>query len=58
MFKNSRSICYVFFAVGDVIVTSVNTYTSLVGINTEDKYLIKSLRVVLELQHDTTLVNA
>ena len=43
MFKNSPSICYIFFAIDDVIVTSVNTYTSVIGINTEDKYLIKSL---------------
>jgi len=44
MFKNSPSICYTFFAIDDVIVTSVNTYTSIMGISTEDKYLIKSLR--------------
>jgi len=44
MFKNSLSICYKFFAINDVIVTSVNTYTSMMGINTEDKYFIKSLR--------------
>jgi len=43
MFKNSPSICYIFFAIDDVIVTSVNTYTSMMGISTEDKYLIKSL---------------
>jgi len=48
MFKNSPSVCYIFFAVDDVIVmdvivTSVNTYTSMMGISTEDKYLIKSL---------------
>jgi len=42
-FKNSPSICYIFFAVDDVIVTSVNTYTSVMGISTEDKYLVKSL---------------
>ena len=36
-------LCYIFFATDDVIVTSVNTYTSIMGINTEDKYLIKSL---------------
>jgi len=45
MFKNSLSICYTFFAIDDVIVTSVNTDTSMMGISTEDKYLIKSLRV-------------
>jgi len=43
MFKNSPSICYTFFAVDDVIVMSVNTYISMMGISTEDKYLIKSL---------------
>jgi len=43
MFKNIPSICYVFFAVDDVIVTSVNTYMSMTGINTEGKYLTKSL---------------
>ena len=43
MFKNSRSICYIFFATNDVTVTSVNTYMSMMGINTEDKYLPKSL---------------
>jgi len=44
MFKNSRSICYIFFAIDDVIVTSVNTCTSVMGISTEEKYLIKSVR--------------
>jgi len=44
MFKNSPSICYTFFATDDVIVTLVNTYTSMMGIGIEDKYLIKSLR--------------
>jgi len=43
MFKNIPSICYVFFAVDAVIVTSVNTYMSMTGINTEGKYLTKSL---------------
>jgi len=43
MFKNSLSICYTFFAIDDVTVTSVNTYMSMMGINTRDKYLIKSL---------------
>jgi len=43
MFKNSPSICYIFFAIDHVTVTSVNTYTSMMGIGTEDKYLIKSL---------------
>ena len=43
MFKNSGSICYIFFAINDVIVTSVNTHTSIMGISTEAKYLIKSL---------------
>jgi len=42
MFKNSPSTCYTFFAIDDVIVTSVNTYTSMMGISIED-YLIKSL---------------
>jgi len=44
MFKNSPSICYIFFATDDVIVTSVNTYMSMMGISTEHKYLIKSQR--------------
>ena len=43
MFKNSPSICYIFFATDDVIVTSVNTCTSMMGISIEGKYLIKSL---------------
>jgi len=45
MFKNSLSICYIFFAIDDVIVTSVNTYTSMMGITlkNKDKYLIISL---------------
>ena len=43
MLKNSPSICYIFFAIDDIIVTSVNTYRSMMGISTEDKYLIKSL---------------
>jgi len=30
----SPSICYIFFAVDDVIVSSVNTYTSMMGIIT------------------------
>ena len=32
-----------FFATDDVIVISINTYMSVMGISTEDKYLIKSL---------------
>jgi len=44
MFKNSQSICYTFFATDDVIMTSVNTYTSITGFRTEDKYLINFLR--------------
>jgi len=32
MFKNSPYICYTFFAIDDVNVTSVNTYTSMIGI--------------------------
>jgi len=43
MLKNSPYICYTFFAIDDVIVTSVNTYTSMMGISTEDNYLAKSL---------------
>jgi len=43
MFKNIPSICYIFFAIDDVIVTSVNTYMSVTEINTEDKHLTKSL---------------
>jgi len=42
--KNSPSICYIFFAVHDRIVTSVNTYTSVMGFSTENKYLMKCLR--------------
>jgi len=37
MFKNSPSVCYIFFAIDDVIVTSVNSYTSMMGISTVDK---------------------
>jgi len=37
MFKNSSYICYIFFAIDDVTATSVNTYTSMMGIRTEDK---------------------
>ena len=44
MFKNSPSTCYIFFAIDDVTVTSVNTCTSMMGISTVEKYLIKSLR--------------
>jgi len=29
MFKNSPSICHKFFAIDDITVTSVNTYTSV-----------------------------
>jgi len=31
MFKNCPSICYIFFAINDVIVMSVNTYMSVIG---------------------------
>jgi len=34
MFKNSPSICYTFFAINDVIVTPINTFTSMMGIST------------------------
>jgi len=44
MFKNSPSICYIFFAIDDIIVTSVNIHTSMMGISTEDKYTMKSLQ--------------
>jgi len=44
MFKNGPSICKILFAIDDVIVTSVNTYMSMMGISTENKYLIKSVR--------------
>jgi len=44
MFKNSPYICHTFSAIDDVIVTSVNTYTSMMGISTEDNYFVKSLR--------------
>jgi len=45
MFENSTSICYIFFGIDDVIVSSVNTYTSMVGINMKicRPYLIKFL---------------
>jgi len=33
-FKNSPSICYILFAIIDVIVMSVNTYTSIMGFST------------------------
>jgi len=33
-----------FFAIDDIIVTSVNTYTSMMGISIEGEYLIKSVR--------------
>jgi len=32
MSKSSPSICYIFFAINDVTVTSVNTYTSVMRI--------------------------
>ena len=44
MCKNRSYICYIFFAIDNVIVTSVNTYSSMMGISTEDKYLIKSVQ--------------
>jgi len=37
MFKNSPYICYIFFAIDDVTVTSVDIYTSIMGISTGDK---------------------
>jgi len=40
MFKNSPSICYMFFAIYDVIVTSVIICASVMGVSTEDKHLI------------------
>jgi len=42
--KNTPYICYIFFAIDEITVTSVNTYTSMMGISTEGKCLIKSLR--------------
>ena len=44
MFKNSLSIYYIFFAIDDVILMSVNICRSVMGISTEDKYLSKCLR--------------
>jgi len=44
MFKNSPYICYIFFAIDNVIVTSVNTYMSMMETSTEGKHLITSLR--------------
>jgi len=35
MFKNSPSVCYIFFAIDGVIVTSINTPMSMMGIITE-----------------------
>jgi len=55
MFKNSTSTCYIFFAIDDVIVMSVNIYTSVMGINTEDKYLIKSLPEIRNMQRRGSL---
>jgi len=43
MFKNNPYIYYILFAIDDVIVTSVNAYTSMMGIGTKDNYLIKYL---------------
>jgi len=39
--KNSPSVCYMFFAIDGVIMVSVNTYMSMMGINIEDKYSMK-----------------
>jgi len=36
MFKNSPSVWYIFFAVDDVSLSSVNTYTSMMGMSIED----------------------
>ena len=44
MSKSRPSICYIFFAIDGVTVTSVNTYTSMMRISIEDKCLVKSLR--------------
>jgi len=33
MFKYGPSICYIFYAIDDVTVTSVNTYMSMMGIS-------------------------
>jgi len=38
MLKNTTYIRCIFFAIDDVIVTSVNTYASMMGISTEVKY--------------------
>jgi len=38
MFKNSPYICYIFFGIDDIIVTSVNTCASMMGNGTEGKY--------------------
>jgi len=40
MFRNSPSICYIFFAIDDVIMTSVNTYISMMGIITVTQKII------------------
>jgi len=37
MIKNSPSICYKLFVTDDVIVTSINTYTSMMGISTDEQ---------------------
>ena len=44
MFKSSSSIYYTFFAIDDVTMTSVNTYTSVMGISIKDKYLVNFLQ--------------
>ena len=36
MFKNSPPICYTLFAIDEVIGKSVNAYTSMMGVSTED----------------------
>jgi len=44
-----------FFATDEVIVASVNTYTSMMGISTEDKYLIKSFQKIRNMEQSDCL---
>jgi len=44
MFRNSPSICYIFFAIDQAIVTSINTYTSKMGISNEGNAAFQTAR--------------
>ena len=54
-FKNSPSICYTFFAIDDVIMTSVNTHTSMMGFRTEDKYLSNLCKKIRNMKQSDCL---